>query len=84
MTEQKLYEHTTDGGAVYLTTKEHDLSTAVVRLDGGAVLLKRSDPTAIVGYTDRILELAEHYNDFTTSDVQGIADAIVLDIIRGR
>lgn len=36
----KLYEHTTDGGAIYLTTKEHDLRTALIRLDGEPELLK--------------------------------------------
>lgn len=41
-TETKLYQHITDGGAIYLTTKEHDLSTAVVRLDGGPVWITRT------------------------------------------
>lgn len=30
----RLYRHTTDGGAEYLTTVPHNLRTAVVRLDG--------------------------------------------------
>ncbi len=38
MKEIKLYEHVTDGGAIYLTTVEHDLSTTVVRLDGEPIL----------------------------------------------
>lgn len=32
-----LYKHITDGGAIYLTTTEHDLYSAVLRLDGSEV-----------------------------------------------
>ncbi len=39
MNELKLYEHVTDGGAIYLTTIENDLHTAIVRLDGEPLLI---------------------------------------------
>jgi hypothetical protein len=36
----QLYVHITDGGAIYLTLKEHELSTAVLRLDGEPEVLQ--------------------------------------------
>lgn len=46
MSNTKLYHHKTDGGAEYLCTSpvegtdEGDLYTAVIRLDGGAELIR--------------------------------------------
>ena len=62
----KLYEHTTDGGAIYLTTKEHDLRTALVRLDGEPELLKelvnKKLLTAIKEDMDRLMYIFEEVN----------------------
>jgi hypothetical protein len=45
-------------------------------------MITEQETLFIQKYADRIIEIAQHFNDYTTSDLQGIADAIVLDIVR--
>jgi hypothetical protein len=57
----KLYSHTTDGGAEYLCTdhidgcNEGDLTTAVIRLDGGAEFL-----SPVYAAAPDLLEACQH------------------------
>ena len=39
------------------------------------------DPLKVMKYSDKILEIVEHEDDFTTSDFQGAIEAVVMQII---
>lgn len=39
------------------------------------------DPLKVMKYSNKILEIVEHKDDFTTSDFQGAIEAVVMNII---
>ena len=51
----KLYYHMTDGGAEYLTTKEHDISTSVLRTDGDELEISNIEQLKRAGFKSVIL-----------------------------
>ena len=40
------------------------------------------DPLKTFKYSNKILEIVEHKDEFTTSDFQGAIEAVVMNIVR--
>ncbi len=40
------------------------------------------DPIKVQKYSDKILEIIDNQEDFTRSDLQGVVEALVMNIIR--
>ncbi len=84
MNEIRLFEHTTSGGARYLTTVKDDLSTAIVRLDGDPVFLDRDGKKitmeTIVAFDTWLLYKADIDGDERITIIENVMQYLQADI----